>query len=208
MLLHNITTMVINYCYHTCKWSFLLEKPLPSPESRPAHSSHVLNGDFSETLWLTNFTLTCRWGLLQAQPLNLSLHLPTFLFLPLLLFCFYFPADCLFPEHLHLEVLDETGPHHCTGPRQAQDRNFQHKNSQNGSEDFVRKGPVPVQTTNLTVPKGKGTGWDAATSPIYLPGGPGTPKRQRRLECCQTHQVTSFLWTETQRGTVMKESTG
>lgn len=77
-----------------------------------------------------------------------------------------------------------------------------------GPKAFGRKGPVPVQTMNLTAPKGKGIGWDPATSPIYLPRGPGTPKRQRRLECCQTHQVTSFLWTETQRGVLIKESTG
>lgn len=32
-------------------------------------------------------------------------------------------------------------------------RNFQHKNSQMGTKNVVRKGPITVQTSNLTAPK-------------------------------------------------------
>lgn len=96
-------------------------------------------------------------------------------------------------EHLHLELLDEMGPLLRTGSREAEDRNFQHKKSQNGHQGLCRKGPAPVQTINLTAPKGKEICWHTVTSLIYLLRGPGTPERQRRLECCQIHQVTSFL---------------
>lgn len=124
-------------------------------------------------------------------------HIPT----PLSLFS---PCFCLCPE----TPAPGTAGWNKASSLQAPGRQrieTQQKKSQNGHQGLCK---LPVQPINLTAPKGKDICWDTITSLIYLLRGPGTPKRQRRLECCQIHQVTSFLWTETQRGRLMKESTG